>query len=245
MEKIRLNKYFSDAGICSRREADRLVEAGRVTVDGRRAVLGERIEGTEEICVDGKPVKGGSRRRRRVVLVVNKPRGVICTTVENEHEPNSIVGMVDYPVRVYPVGRLDKDSEGLILMTDDGDLVNQILRARFQHEKEYLVRINRPVTEEFLKKMSGGVRILGTVTRPCRCYQTGEKEFGIVLTQGLNRQIRRMSRALGCEVKRLKRIRIMNIRLGELKPGEYRELTAEELETLRRLCAGDGKREKG
>lgn len=236
MEQIRLNKYLSDTGVCSRREADRLTESGRITINGRKAELGEKISGKERICLDGRPVRPAPADRERVVLAVHKPRGIVCTTVENCHEKQSIVGMVGYPSRIYPIGRLDKDSEGLILMTDDGALVNRILRGRYGHEKEYEVRVNRPVTAEFLRAMEKGVPILNTVTRPCRCGKIGEKEFRIVLTQGLNRQIRRMCQALGYEVCRLKRVRVMNVLLGGLGPGEYRELTEEERQELYRIC---------
>lgn len=233
---IRLNKYLSESGVCSRREADRLIEAGKVLVDGETAVTGMKIDPSQAVICDGKPVGG---RERPVLLAVNKPRGIVCTTSDKDRAEN-IVDFLDYPMRVYPVGRLDKDSEGLLLMTNQGDLVNRILRARHGHEKEYLVTVDRPVTEEFLRKMGSGVPILDTVTRPCVVEKTGEYAFRIILTQGLNRQIRRMCEALGWQVRTLKRVRIMNLTLGSLKTGEYREVAGRELEELMRLLGDDG-----
>lgn len=231
---IRLNKYLSDAGVCSRRLADSLVEAGRVTIDGQPAVLGQRVEAGQKICVDGKPVgEKTGKYHRRIVLAVNKPRGIVCTTQKKEKD--NIVDFINYPERVYPVGRLDKDSEGLILMTNDGELMDEILRARNGHEKEYEVRINRPVSGDFIKKMASGVPILDTVTRPCKVKKTGTFTFRIILTQGLNRQIRRMCEALGCRVVKLRRIRVMNVLLGDLPTGSCRELSEQELFELERL----------
>ena len=233
--EIRLNKFLSDAGVCSRREADRLVEAGRVTVDGRPAAVGQKVSDGQQIAVDGRPVRPHARK---IVYAMNKPVGVVCSTADHDRAP-IVTSLIDSPVRVYPVGRLDKDSEGLLFLTNDGELTDAILRARNGHEKEYLVEIDRPVTADFLKKMASGVPILDTVTRPCTVEKTGHRSFHIVLTQGLNRQIRRMCEALGCRVVKLKRVRIVNIRLGSLKPGEYRELTqAEERELRRRLGQG-------
>lgn len=207
-----------------------MIEAGRVTVNGKTADMGQRLLGTETVTVDGKRVGG---KDAPVFLAVYKPRGIVCTTTDQDRAEN-IVDFLHYPKRVYPVGRLDKDSEGLILMTNQGDVVNKILRAGNRHEKEYAVAVNRPVTEDFLDKMRAGVWIeeLGVLTRPCRAWQTGPHTFHIVLTQGLNRQIRRMCRALDYHVMNLKRMRIMNIKLGTLKRGEYRELAGEELEEL-------------
>lgn len=230
-EEVRLNRFLSEAGICSRREADRMIEAGRVLVDGAPAVMGMRINSSQVVRCDGKPVEG---RGRPVLLAVNKPRGIVCTTSEKDRAEN-IVQYLAYPVRIYPVGRLDKDSEGLLLMTNRGALVNDILRGRYGHEKEYQVTVDHPVTEEFLKLMGGGVSILDTVTKPCTVTKTGSCSFQIILTQGLNRQIRRMCHALGYEVKTLKRLRIMNIKLGNLKTGEYREIGQEEQQELYRL----------
>lgn len=234
-KEIRLNKYLSEMGICSRREADRLIEGGSVLVDGKPAVTGMKIAPGQEVVCDGKTV-GGGKRPAPVLLAVHKPRGVVCTTSDNDRAMN-IVEMVDYPERVYPVGRLDKDSEGLILMTNQGGLVNKILRASNMHEKEYVVTIDRMVTAGFLKDMRKGVWLeeLGVATKPCVVEWTGKREFRIVLTQGLNRQIRRMCQALGCHVLELRRVRIMNLRLGNLKAGTYRKVAPEEYKELLKL----------
>ena len=224
-EPVRLNKYLSEAGVCSRREADRLIETGRVTVDGKTAQTGMKIIPGQEVRVGKKLVSKGDEM---VVLAVNKPRGIVCT--EEKRERNSIVRFLDYPIRVTYIGRLDKDSRGLLLMTNNGDIINRMMRAANYHEKEYKVTVDKEVTDEFLEKMAGGVPILDTVTRPCRVRKIGKYTFSIILTQGLNRQIRRMCEALGYEVKDLLRVRVMNIRLGSLKEGEYRELTDEELD---------------
>ena len=226
-EPVRLNKYLSEAGVCSRREADRLIETGRVTVDGKTAQTGMKIIPGQEVRVGKKLVSKGDEM---VVLAVNKPRGIVCT--EEKRERNSIVRFLDYPIRVTYIGRLDKDSRGLLLMTNNGDIINRMMRAANYHEKEYKVTVDKEVTDEFLEKMTGGVPILDTVTRPCRVRKIGKYTFSIILTQGLNRQIRRMCEALGYEVKDLLRVRVMNIRLGSLKEGEYRELTDEELDEL-------------
>ncbi len=232
-EGIRLNKYLSDAGICSRREADRLIEEGRVLIDGAPASMGTKVEPGQTVCCDGQTVGG---KDKPVFLVVNKPRGIVCTTSDKDRAEN-IVEFLNYPQRIYPVGRLDKDSEGLLLMTNQGDIVNKILRGGNNHEKEYAVAVNKPVTEEFLKKMREGVWIedLAVLTKPCRAWQTGSHTFHIVLTQGLNRQIRRMCRVLDYHVMKLKRVRIMSIKLGNLERGEYRELTEKEVEELKRM----------
>ena len=224
---VRLNKYLSEAGICSRREADKLIEKGLVSVDGRRAETGMKVLPGQVVKVGSKPV---AREEEMVVLAVNKPRGIVCT--EERRERDSIVRFLNYPRRITYVGRLDKDSEGLLLMTNNGDIINKMMRAGNRHEKEYKVTVDKPVTADFLAKMSSGVAILDTVTRPCRTEQIGKYKFRIVLTQGLNRQIRRMCEALGYEVKELLRTRIMNIELGGLKPGQYRKLTDEELNEL-------------
>ena len=223
----RLNKFVADSGYCSRREADRLIAEGRVQVDGRPGALGDRVLPGMRVTVDGQSLSG---RGERVYIALNKPAGVVCTT--DPREPMNVVDYLDYPIRIFPVGRLDKDSEGLLLMTSDGEIINRILRAAGGHEKEYEVEIDRPVTKEFVEKMSAGVPILDTVTLPCRVRRTGEKSFNIILVQGLNRQIRRMCEALGCNVVRLRRIRIMNIRLGAMRPGQWRELSEEELSGL-------------
>ena len=224
----RLNKYISDSGYCSRREADRLISEGRVRLDGRVGALGDRVLPGMDVTVDGKRLSGEGEK---VYLLLNKPMGIVCTA--DPREPMNVVDYLAYPRRVFPVGRLDKDSAGLLLLTNDGEIVNRILRAAGGHEKEYEVRIDRPVTPEFVQQMSRGVPILDTVTLPCRVRRTGERSFNIVLVQGLNRQIRRMCEALGANVTHLRRIRIMNLRLGKLQPGQWRELTEEELAGLR------------
>ena len=236
-EPVRLNKYLSEAGVCSRREADRLIADGRVTVDGRIAQTGMRISPGQEVRVGRKVV---SKRDEMVVLAVNKPKGIVCT--EEKRERNSIVRFLNYPIRVTYIGRLDKDSRGLILMTNNGDIINRMMRSANCHEKEYKVTVDKEITEEFIEKMSGGVPILDTVTRPCRVTKIGKYTFSIILTQGLNRQIRRMCAALGYEVRDLLRVRVMNIRLGSLKEGEYRKLTDEELEELYSLIQDSPKR---
>lgn len=231
MEEIRLNKMLSEAGICSRREADRLIEAGKVLVDGKTALMGMKILAGQSVVCNGRTVSG---KEKPVLLLVNKPRGIVCTTSDRDRAMN-IVEFIDYPVRIYPIGRLDKDSEGLILMTNQGDMANRILKSRNGHEKEYLVTVDKPVTEHFLHAMGHGVSILDTVTKPCVIELIGDKEFRIVLTQGLNRQIRRMCEALDYEVKTLKRIRIMNIELGNIKTGQFRKATDREWNTLKEL----------
>lgn len=230
---IRLNKFLSEMGICSRREADRLIEAGMVFVDGRAAVMGERVCAHQKIICNGTEVCTGTSRPEPVWLVVNKPRGIVCTTSDKDRAEN-IIDFIGYPQRVFPVGRLDKDSQGLLLLTNEGDLVNPMMRSANAHEKEYQVRIDRPVTQEFLETMARGVDIpeLNTRTRPCHLRATGKDRFQIILTQGLNRQIRRMCEALGCNVLELKRIRIMNIHLGTLKTGSWRRMTADEYQEM-------------
>ena len=228
---VRLNKYMAESGYCSRREADRLIAESRVKVDGRVGALGDRVLPGMEVTVDGRALSG---KGEKVYILLNKPRGIVCTA--DPREPMNVVDYLDYPVRVFPVGRLDKDSEGLLLLTSDGEIVNRMLRAAGGHEKEYEVTIDRPVTAEFAERMMAGVPILDTVTLPCRVRRTGERSFNIVLVQGLNRQIRRMCEALGANVTHLRRVRIMNLRLGKLQPGQWRELTerekAELLESL-------------
>jgi len=224
---IRLNKFLSDAGVCSRREADRLIETGKVTVDGEVAVMGTKITLQQEVVCDGKKVQ---REERLVLIALNKPVGVECTT--DMSNPDNVVSFVDYPMRIYPVGRLDKDTEGLLLLTNSGAIVNKIMKASTYHEKEYVVTVDKPINEEFINKMSGGVPILDTVTRPCTVKKIGKNTFTIILTQGLNRQIRRMCEFCGFKVIKLKRIRIMNINLGGLKTGAYRDVTDEEIKEL-------------
>ena len=223
----RLNKFIADSGHCSRREADRLIQEGRVRLDGRVGVLGDRVQPGMAVTVDGKPLSGEGEK---VYLLLNKPRGIVCTA--DPREPMNVVDYLGYPSRVFPVGRLDKDSEGLLLLTSDGGIVNRVLRAAGGHEKEYEVQIDRPVTPEFVRRMSEGVPILDTVTLPCQVRRTGERSFNIILVQGLNRQIRRMCEALGANVTHLRRVRIMNLRLGRLQPGQWRELTEAELAAL-------------
>ena len=230
---IRLNKYLSEAGVCSRREADRLIESGIVTVDGKTAAPGMKVEDGQEVRVGKKVVKN---KTEKTVLAVYKPAGIVCT--EDKREKKNIIRFLNYPVRVTYAGRLDKDSEGLLIMTNDGDLINGMMRARYAHEKEYKVKVNKEITSEFIEKMSRGVHIrdkeknLDAVTRPCTVKKTGKYTCSIILTQGLNRQIRRMCEALGYKVDVLKRIRIMNVELGDLKPGQVRELTEQELKEL-------------
>ena len=229
MEAIRINKYLSDCGVCSRREADRLIAEGRVTVEGLKAETGMKVVPGAKICVDGKAVRS---KPRPVLIAVNKPVGVVTTTAEDE--PNNIVTYVGWPERIYPIGRLDKDSEGLILMTNQGELAESIGHARGRHEKEYLVTVDRAVTKEFAEKMASGVRILNTVTRPCTVEKVSKYRFRIILTQGLNRQIRRMCEALGYKVTELVRVRVMNISLNGLELGHWRRIEGEEYEELLR-----------
>ncbi len=228
--EVRLNKYLSEAGICSRREADRLIESGRVTVDGKAATTGMKVTDDNLVCVGKKPVKP---KNEMVLLAVNKPVGIVCT--EEKREKHNIIDFLKYPTRITYIGRLDKDSEGLLLMTNNGDIINKMMRAGNAHEKEYKVTVNKPITDEFLKKMAGGVPILDTVTRKCKVERIGKYKFRIILTQGLNRQIRRMCEYFGYQVTRLERVRVMNITLGDLKPGQYRKVTEEEITELMEL----------
>ena len=232
-ETLRLNLYISRSGLCSRREADRLIEEGRVSVDGVKAVQGMRVSGNNKVMVNGQLLQAG--KQPSVILAVNKPVGYVCTTDRRWGDP-LLTDLVKSPVRVFHMGRLDKDSEGLILMTNRGDLLNKIMKASAYHEKEYLVTIDRKVSEEFLQKMAGGVYLpeLDVTTRPCRVVKEAPYSFRIVLTQGLNRQIRRMCVTLGCHVRSLKRVRIMNIELGDLAPGKQRMLTEDETSELMR-----------
>ena len=222
-----MNRFISDAGHCSRREADRLITDGRVKINGKPAVLGQKVMPGDSVTVDGKLITGGAPKK---YLALYKPRGIVCTA--DPREKYNVVDYLGYPERVYPVGRLDKDSEGLLLMTSDGDIVNRLLRAAGGHEKEYQVTVDKPVTDEFVRRMCAGVPILDTVTLPCRVRRTGKRSFDIILIQGLNRQIRRMCEYLGYRVTELRRVRIMNINLGDMQPGDWRELTKNELETL-------------
>lgn len=224
---MRLNKFISETGICSRREADRLIEAGRVKVNGKKAELGTQVEQGDTVEVDGKPV---GQRREAVYIALNKPVGITCTT--ERHIVGNIIDFVNYPERIFPIGRLDKDSDGLILLTSNGDIVNEILRSENNHEKEYIVTVDRPIDEAFLRGMSEGVDILDVRTKKCDVTRVGTNVFRIVLTQGLNRQIRRMCQVFGYTVRRLQRVRIINVSLGRLKIGEWRFLTQDELRGL-------------
>lgn len=237
MEKTRINKYLSEVGFCSRREADRMLEQGRITVNGAAPELGTKVSDEDEILVDGISIR--KTEEEHVYIALNKPVGIVCTT-DTKREKNNIVDFVNHPKRIFPVGRLDKPSEGLILLTSDGDIVNKILRARNNHEKEYIVRVDKPITPQFLHKMRNGVPILGVITNKCEVEQIDTLSFRIILTQGLNRQIRRMCEYLGYEVKKLKRIRIMNIKL-DLPIGKWRDLTEVEMTELNDLL-GDSEK---
>ncbi|MDQ0149950.1 23S rRNA pseudouridine(2604) synthase RluF [Eubacterium multiforme] len=236
--EIRLNKYISETGVCSRREADKIIEAGRVTINGKKAEMGTKVTKGQIVKIDGRKI---SKEEEVVYIVLNKPTGITCTT--EKKVKGNIVDFVSHEKRIFPIGRLDKDSQGLILLTNDGDIVNKILRAGNNHEKEYIVTVNKKITDEFIEKMGSGVRILGTVTKECFVKKEGDRTFRIILTQGMNRQIRRMSEALGYEVKKLKRIRIMNINLGDLPIGKWRDLTKKELKGLNDLIQ-DSKKTK-
>lgn len=227
---IRINKYLSNVGVCSRREADRLIEARRITVDGVTADMGMKVNDDSYICINGKPIK---KDEEFTLIAFNKPRGIVCTTFR--HDPNNIIDFLKFEKRIYPIGRLDKDSEGLILLTNQGEIVDKILRGSNYHEKEYIVKVNKKLTKDFIEGMQGEVPILDTKTRPCKVTPIDERTFKIILTQGLNRQIRRMCEYFGYRVVSLKRVRIMNINLGKLKTGTYRNVTKQELEELRSL----------
>ena len=229
---VRINKYLSEAGICSRREADRQLEAGNVEIGGRIAVIGDRVLPGEQVYYQGRLVEA---EQERILLVVNKPKGIVCTA--EKREKDNIVDFLHYPKRIYPVGRLDKSSEGLLLMTNEGDFVNKIMRSGNHHEKEYLVEVHKTVTDSFLRGLAGGVPIFDTMTRNCKVERTGRKSFKIILTQGLNRQIRRMCEYFDYRVVSLKRVRIMNIHLGDLPVGQYRFVTPQELRRLEQMLA--------
>ncbi|MDX1634612.1 MAG: 23S rRNA pseudouridine(2604) synthase RluF [Marinobacter sp.] len=236
----RLNKWISDSGLCSRREADKLIADNRVTVNGQPAELGTRVGPGDEVRVDGRVIQAtASNKSDRIYIAYHKPVGITCTT--ERHVRGNIVDAIGHSERIFPIGRLDKPSEGLIFLTSDGDIVNKILRAENAHDKEYLVTVDRPVTREFADRMAAGVPILDTVTKPCQVTLTGRNQFRIVLTQGLNRQIRRMCEALGYEVTRLIRTRIMMVGLGNLKPGQWRNLTEQEMAAIQAAVAGSRK----
>ena len=237
MKETRINKYLSEVGYCSRRAADKLIEQGRVTINGEVPLMGTKILEGDKVCVDGKAVS--KSEEAAVYIALNKPTGIVCTT-DTRVEKDNIIDYLNYPKRIFPIGRLDKASEGLILLTNDGDIVNKILRARNNHEKEYIVHVNKKIDTDFVSKMSQGIPILDTITRPCKVKKIGDYRFKIILTQGLNRQIRRMCEYLGYNVVRLKRIRIMNIHL-DLKVGEHRDLSKSELKELNRLIEPSSK----
>ena len=224
---MRINRYLSDSGYCSRREADRLIAQGRVKINGQIAQLGQTVKAGDRVQADGQEL---SAVGRKVYLLLNKPRGIVCTA--DPREPMNVVDYVGYPIRIFPVGRLDKDSEGLLLLTSDGEIVNRLLRAAGGHEKEYEVEVDKPLTREFMERMMSGVEILGTTTLPCKLRRTGARSFNLVLVQGLNRQIRRMCESLGYNVQKLRRVRINSIRIGTLQPGQWRELTDAEVSGL-------------
>ena len=230
---VRINKYLSTAGVCSRREADRQIAAGNVRIGSRIANIGDLVGPDTQVYFQGRLVEAETER---ILLVVNKPKGIVCTA--EKREKNNIVDFLNYPKRIYPVGRLDKQSEGLLLMTNEGEFVNKIMRSGNRHEKEYLVTVNKTVTDSFLRALAGGVPILGTMTRKCKVERTGKRSFRMILTQGMNRQIRRMCEYFDYRVVNLKRVRIMNIHLGDLPAGKYRMVTPQELKRLEQMLEG-------
>jgi 23S rRNA pseudouridine2604 synthase len=234
---IRLNKAISDSGYCSRRQADKLIETGRVKINGLPAQLGDKVTSQDEITVDDKPIK---ERGRTVYIAFNKPVGITCTG--DKRVADNVIDYINHPERIFYIGRLDKMSEGLLLLTNDGDVVNKILRAGNKHDKEYLVTVDKPIDAHFIQRMSSGVAILDTITQPCKVEATGKKSFRIILQQGLNRQIRRMCEALGYTVQTLKRVRIMHIELGDLQVGAWRDLSEPELKTLQQAISGSENR---
>lgn len=238
---ISLNKFISSSGFCSRREADKLIEQGRVTVNDETAFAATRVTEHDVVAIDGERLKT-KKKSQTIYIAFNKPVGITSTT--DLKDRTNIISYINYPKRIFPVGRLDKDSDGLIFLTNDGDIVNKILRAGNYHEKEYIVTVDKPVTPEFVQKMSSGVRILGQRTQPCVVKQEGSKRFRIILTQGLNRQIRRMCNELDYKVITLTRIRIMHVRLGNLPVGKWRLLTAQEIEEMNRMIASSSKTEE-
>ena len=237
-KETRINKYLSEIGFCSRRKADLLIEQERIRVNGTYAVMGQKVTGQEEIRVNNKIIKK-LENKKYIYIAFNKPAGIVCTT-DTKREKDNIIDYINYPTRIFPIGRLDKPSEGLIFLTNDGDIVNKILRANNQHEKEYVVEVNKPVTKDFIKKMGEGVPVLDKITNKCKIKQTGKKTFKIILTQGLNRQIRRMCEYFDYRVVFLKRIRIMNIKL-DIPVGEYRDFTKSELNQINQLVKNSSK----
>ena len=230
--EVRINKFLSEAGVCSRREADRQIEAGNVTIGGKTARMGDQVSDGQEVCFCGRPIQ---KEKEMILIALNKPAGIVCTA--EKREKNNVIDFLHYPKRIYPVGRLDKESEGLLLLTNNGEIVNKIMRSGNMHEKEYIVTVNKPVTDSFLRGLAGGVPLveLNATTRKCKVWRIGKRQFGIILTQGLNRQIRRMCEYFGYRVEKLVRTRIMNIELGDLKAGTYREVTPQEYKELMRL----------
>ena len=235
---VRINKYLSEVGYCSRRVADRLIEDGKVTINGKVPEMGTKVKEGDQVEVKGQRIEK-SKKQKNIYLAFNKPIGIVCTTDRSVNQ-NNIIDFIKYPSRIFPIGRLDKLSEGLIFLTNDGDIVNKILRARNNHEKEYVVSVNRPINKDFVQRMSSGVEILDTITKNCFVKKLGPKKFQIILTQGLNRQIRRMCESLGYRVVSLKRVRIMNIKL-DVPTGKYREFTKEELIKINRLLENSSK----
>ena len=231
-KKIRINKFLSESGYCSRRKADKMIEDGRIKINGILCVMGEKVSISDKISIDDKLIHFS--KKEPIYIAFNKPIGVVCTT-DTRVEKNNIIDYIGHPERIFPIGRLDKDSQGLILLTNDGDIVNKILRSRNNHQKEYIVRVDKPITNDFIQRMSNGVPILDTITKKCYVNKISNFEFKIILTQGLNRQIRRMCEVLKYKVKKLKRIRIMNIHLN-VDLGKWRNLEKKELNELNRLC---------
>lgn len=238
-QTINLNKYISSSGICSRREAEKFIKEGRVTINGKQTQLGNRVSKKDVVKLDGRLVEP---KNQTLYIALNKPVGIVSTT--DDREPNNIVKHINYPERLFPIGRLDKPSEGLIFLTNDGDIVNKILRAGNNHEKEYFVSVNKSITTDFIEAMGNGIPILGTITQKCHVEKVADKIFKIVLTQGLNRQIRRMCEYLDYEVTKLKRTRIMNVELGYLQTGDWRELTEEEMKEINKMIATSSKTEE-
>lgn len=231
---IRINKFLSEAGVCSRREADRQIEAGNVTIDGRTAVTGDKVIEGQKVCFNGNEV---TKEQEMILIAFNKPVGIVCTA--EKREKNNVIDYINFPKRIYPIGRLDKDSKGLLLLTNNGDIVNKMMRSGNMHEKEYIVTVNKPISDSFIRGLAGGVPLveLGVTTRKCHVKKLSNKTFKIILTQGYNRQIRRMCEYFGYRVVELERVRIMNITLGDLKEGEYRDITAQEYGQLKKMIS--------
>ena len=231
---IRINKFLSEAGVCSRREADRQIEAGNVTIDGRTAVTGDKVIEGQKVCFNGNEV---TKEQEMILIAFNKPVGIVCTA--EKREKNNVIDYINFPKRIYPIGRLDKDSKGLLLLTNNGDIVNKMMRSGNMHEKEYIVTVNKPISDSFIRGLAGGVPLveLGVTTRKCHVKKLSNKTFKIILTQGYNRQIRRMCEYFGYRVVELERVRIMNITLGDLNEGEYRDITAQEYGQLKKMIS--------